>query len=267
MITYPFQYKRASSIAEAVAMLGEGGKALSGGHSLIPAMKLRLNAPDTLVDVGRIAEIKGITVDGDELVIGAGATHGDIATSSVVKQHVPMFAEGAGHIGDPSVRNRGTIGGSLAHADPSADWPAMVLAADATIVVEGADGSRSIKASEFFTGMFDTALNEGELITQIRVPMQAGAKMTYQKFAQPASRYATVGCAVVKSADGTVRVAFAGVSETPFRDATAESQLNGGQAVSQAASGVSIMSDHYASEDYRKHLANVYLKKALAAVA
>ena len=248
-------------------MLGEGGKALSGGHSLIPAMKLRLNAPDTLVDVGRIAEIKGITVDGDELVIGAGATHGDIATSSVVKQYVPMFAEGAGHIGDPSVRNRGTIGGSLAHADPSADWPAMVLAADATIVVEGADGSRSIKASEFFTGMFDTALNEGELITQIRVPMQAGAKMTYQKFAQPASRYATVGCAVVQSADGTVRVAFTGVSETPFRDTTAEGQLNGGQAVSQAASGVSIMSDHYASEDYRKHLANVYLKKALAAVA
>lgn len=248
-------------------MLGEGGKALSGGHSLIPAMKLRLNAPDTLVDVGRIAELRTISVDGNELVIGAGATHGDIASSGLVKQHVPMFAEGAGHIGDPAVRNRGTIGGSLAHADPSADWPAMVLAADATIVVEGAGGSRSIKASNFFTGMFDTALGDGELITQVRVPMQGESKMTYQKFAQPASRYALVGCAVVKSADGTVRVAFSGVSETPFRDATAEGQLNSGQQVSQAASGVSIMSDHFASEDYRKHLANVYLKKALAAVA
>ncbi len=267
MITYPFQYKRATSIAEAVAMLGDGGKALSGGHSLIPAMKLRLNAPDTLVDVSRIAELKGISMDGDELVIGAGATHGDIASSSVVKQHVPMFAEGAAHIGDPSVRNRGTIGGSLAHADPSADWPAMVLAADATIVVEGSNGSRSIKASEFFTGMFDTALGEGELITQVRVPAEAGAKMTYQKFSQPASRYAIVGCAVVKSADGSVRVAFSGVSETPFRDSAAEAQLNGGQDVGQAASGVSILSDHFASEDYRKHLANVYLKKALAAVA
>lgn len=267
MITYPFQYKRATSIAEAVAMLGDGGKALSGGHSLIPSMKLRLNAPDTLVDVGRIPELKGISIDGNELVIGAGATHGDIATSGLVKQHVPMFAEGAAHIGDPSVRNRGTIGGSLAHADPSADWPAMVLAADATIVVEGSNGSRSIKASEFFTGMFDTALSDGELITQVRVPLQEGAKMTYQKFAQPASRYALVGCAVVKSADGKVRVAFSGVSETPFRDGTAESQLNGGQEVSQAASGVSILSDHFASEDYRKHLANVYLKKALAAVS
>ncbi len=248
-------------------MLGEGGKALSGGHSLIPAMKLRLNAPDTLVDVGRIAELKTISVDGNELVIGAGATHGDIASSSLVKQHVPMFAEGAGHIGDPSVRNRGTIGGSLAHADPSADWPAMVLAADATIVVEGAGGSRSIKASDFFTGMFDTALGDGELITQVRVPVDAAAKMTYQKFVQPASRYAIVGCAVVKSGDGSVRVAFSGVSETPFRDGTAEGQINGGQEVSQVGSGKSIMSDHFASEDYRKHLANVYLKKALAAIA
>ncbi len=267
MITYPFQYKRADSVADAVAMLGEGGKALSGGHSLIPSMKLRLNAPDTLVDVGRIAELKTITVDGNDLVIGAGATHGQIASSSVVKQHVPMFAEGAAHIGDPSVRNRGTIGGSLAHADPSADWPAMVLAADATIVVQGANGSRSIAASDFFTGLFSTALEDDELITAIRVPSQADAKMTYQKFAQPASRYALVGCAVVKSADGSVRVAFSGVSDTPFRDSAAESQLNGGASSANAASGQSIMSDHFATEEYRRHLANVYLKRALAAVA
>lgn len=267
MITYPFQYKRAASIAEAVTMLGEGGKALSGGHSLIPAMKLRLNAPDTLVDVGRLPELKGIRLDGNELVIGAGATHGEIANSQLVKEHLPMFAEGAAHIGDPSVRNRGTIGGSLAHADPSADWPAMVLAADATIVVQGASGNRSIRASTFFTGLFSTAREEDELITEIRVPVEAGAKMTYQKFSQPASRYAIVGCAVVKSPDGKVRVAFSGVSDTPFRDTTAEQSLNGGQTDGVAARGVSVMSDHYASEEYRRHLANVYLKRALATVA
>ncbi|KAB7731602.1 xanthine dehydrogenase family protein subunit M [Rudanella paleaurantiibacter] len=267
MITYPFQYKRAGSISEAVALLAEGGKALSGGHSLIPSMKLRLNAPDALVDVGRIAELKGIRLDGNELVIGAGSTHGDIASSGLVQQHVPMFAEGAGHIGDPAVRNRGTIGGSLAHADPSADWPAMVLAADATIVVEGPSGSRSIKATDFFTSMFETALAADELITEVRVPVENGARMTYQKFSQPASRYAIVGCAVVKSADGKVRVAFSGVSDTPFRDTAVEEQLNSGQSATSVASGVSVMSDHYASEEYRRHLANVFLKRALNAVA
>lgn len=247
-------------------MLAEGGKALSGGHSLIPAMKLRLNAPDVLVDVGRVPELKGIRLDGNELVIGAGATHGEIASSALVKQHLPMFAEGASHIGDPSVRNRGTIGGSIAHADPSADWPAMVLAADATIVMESSNGSRSIKASEFFTGLFATALADDELITEIRVPVEAGAKMTYQKFSQPASRYAIVGCAVVKAADGKIRVAFSGVGDTPFRDTAAESQLNNGASDVQAATGQSIMSDHFASEEYRRHVANVYLKRALAAV-
>ncbi len=248
-------------------MLADGAKALSGGHSLIPAMKLRLSAPDMLVDIGRIPELKTITVDGDELVIGASATHSQISESALVQQHLPMFAEGAGHIGDPAVRHRGTIGGSLAHADPSADWPAMVLAANSTIVVEGASGSRSIHSAEFFTGLFSTALADGEIITQVRVPVSAGAKSTYQKFAQPASRYAIVGCAVVKSAEGKVTVAFSGVSEAPFRDMAAENSLNNGQDVAQAAAGQSIMSDHYASEAYRLHLANVYLKRALAAVA
>lgn len=267
MITYPFQYKKAGSVAEAVAMLADGGKALSGGHSLIPAMKLRLNAPDTLVDVGRLADLKGISLDGSELVIGAGTTHGEIAQSALVKQHLSMFAEGAGHIGDPSVRNRGTIGGSLAHADPAADWPAMVLAADATMVLQSTRGSRNVKAGEFFTGMFSTALADDELLTQVRVPVEAGMKMTYQKFSQPASRYAIVGCAVAKSVSGQVRVAFSGVSDTPFRDVAAEQAINGGQSTATAAAGQSIMSDHYASEDYRQHLANVYLGKALAAVA
>ncbi len=247
-------------------MLAEGGKALAGGHSLIPSMKLRLNAPDALVDIGRLTELKGITIDGNELVIGAGTTHGDIAASAVMKEHLPMFAEGASQIGDPAVRNRGTIGGALAHADPSADWPAMVLAADATMVMQSARGNRSVKASEFFTGMFSTALAEDELLIQIRVPIETGTKMTYQKFSQPASRYALVGCAVAKSASGQIRVAFSGVADTPFRDTAVEQQLASGQAASSVATGHPIMSDHYASEEYRQHLANVYLNRALAAV-
>ena len=267
MITYPFLYKRPGSVAEAVTMLAEGGKALSGGHSLIPSMKLRLNMPDALVDIGRLPELKGISMDGDELVIGAGSTHAEIADSQLVKEKLSLFAEGAAHIGDPSVRNRGTIGGSLAHADPSADWPALVLAANATIVVTGADGDRSIPATDFFTGLFSTALEEGEIITQIRVPVLAGSKSAYEKFAQPASRYALVGCAVVKSADGQVSVAFSGVSEAPFRDTAVEKNLNSGKKAGPAASGQSILSDNYASEKYRVHLANVYLKRALEAVA
>ena len=248
-------------------MLAEGGKALSGGHSLIPAMKLRLNAPDTLVDIGRIAELKQIALDGPELVIGAGATHAQIAESALVKEHASLFAQGAAHIGDPAVRQRGTIGGSLAHADPSADWPALVLAANATLVLTGPGGSRPVLATDFFTGLFSTALNDDELITQIRVPVSAGSKSVYEKFAQPASRYAIVGCAVVKSADGKVSVAFSGVSEAPFRDTSVESNLNSGQEAGPIGHGHSIMSDNYASETYRLHLANVYLQRALAAVA
>jgi carbon-monoxide dehydrogenase medium subunit len=267
MITYPFEYKRASSVAEAVAMLAEGGKALSGGHSLIPSMKLRLNMPDALVDVGRIPELKGISMDGNELVIGAGSTHADIADSQLVKEKLSLFAEGAAHIGDPAVRSRGTIGGSLAHADPSADWPALVLAANATIVVTGPNGERSIPSTDFFTGLFSTALNDDELITQIRVPVSAGSKSTYQKFAQPASRYALVGCAIVKQADGQVSVAFSGVSDAPFRDTDVEKNLNSGQEAGPVGKGQSIMSDNFASEKYRVHLASVYLQRALEAVA
>lgn len=267
MITYPFQYKRASSVAEAVSMLAEGGKALSGGHSLIPSMKLRLNMPDALVDVGRIPELKGISMDGDELVIGAGSTHADIADSQLVKEKLSLFAEGAAHTSDPAVRNRGTIGGSLAHADPSADWPALVLAANATIVMTGPKGERSVPATDFFTGLFSTALKEDELITQIRVPVSAGSKSTYQKFAQPASRYALVGCAIVKQANGQVSVAFSGVSDTPFRDTDVEKSLNSGKKPGPVGKGQSIMTDSFVSEKYRVHLANVYLQRALDAVA
>lgn len=273
MIPTSFEYKRANTVEEAIGLLSEGyAKILSGGHSLIPALKLRLNSPDSLIDVAKIPSLKGIKVEGNTLIIGASATHQEIASSSLVKQHFSLLAEGASAIGDVQVRNKGTLGGSIAHADPSADWPALVLAANATIAVQGAGGSRLIQADDFFTGFFSTALDEGEIITAVHFPIpEAGTKSTYQKFVQPASRFAIVGCAVVKQPSGSTRVAFSGVSDNAFRDTEVENAVQSGEspesAASKAAEGVSIMSDHYASEDYRKHLAKVYAKRALLAVA
>jgi aerobic carbon-monoxide dehydrogenase medium subunit len=279
MIPSEFQYIRANSIEEAISLLKEGdAKLLAGGHSLIPAMKLRLNSPAKLIDISRIAEMKGIKQEDGELVIGAMTTHYEIMTNDLVNKHLPILAQAAELIGDVQVRNKGTLGGSLAHADPAADWPASMLATDAVIVLAGAKGKRAIKAVDFFTGFFMTALEEGEIVTQIRIPMpSANTKSAYLKFMQPASRFAIVGCAVVMTGNGTVddiKVAFTGVSETPFRDTAVENALKGKKAdaesiknaADQAAEGVSILSDHFASEEYRKHLAKVYAKRALSEV-
>jgi aerobic carbon-monoxide dehydrogenase medium subunit len=273
MIPSSFEYKRANSVEEAIGLLSEGyAKVLSGGHSLIPTLKLRLNSPDSLVDIAKISSLKGIKIEENNLVIGSTTTHQEIATSNLVKQHFALLSEGAGAIGDVQVRNKGTLGGSLAHADPSADWPALVLAADATIEVQGVGGKRTIKADDFFTGFFATALEEDEIITAIHFPIpETGTKSTYQKFVQPASRFAIVGCAIVKQPSGKVRVAFSGVSDNAFRDSAVENAVSSGKSnedsALSAAEGVSIMSDHYASEEYRKHLAKVYAKRALMAVA
>ncbi len=276
MIPVAFDYKKVKTVEEAIAALaGDNGKILAGGHSLIPAMKLRLNQPALLVDIASIASLKGITEVNGEIVIGAAATHADIANSKVIQSKIPIYSGAAGNIGDIQVRNKGTLGGSLAHADPAADWTAVVLATDASIAVQGSKGVRKIKATEFFNGLFSTTLNEGEIITAIHVPIPAsGSKMTYQKFVQPASRFAIVGCAAVRHADGKVAIAFTGVSDTPFRDNAAEkaagAKLDAASieaAGKAAAEGVRIMSDHYASEKYRKHLAKLYCKRALQAIA
>lgn len=279
MIPSEFQYIRANSIEEAISLLKDGdAKLLAGGHSLIPAMKLRLNSPAKLIDISRIAEMKGIKQEDGELVIGAMTTHYEIMTNELVNKHLPILAQAAELIGDVQVRNKGTLGGSLAHADPAADWPASMLATDAVIVLAGAKGKRAVKAVDFFTGFFMTALEEGEIVTQIRIPMpSANTKSAYLKFMQPASRFAIVGCAVVMTGNGTVddiKVAFTGVSETAFRDTAVENALKGKKAdaeniknaADQAAEGVSILSDHFASEEYRKHLAKVYAKRALSEV-
>jgi carbon-monoxide dehydrogenase medium subunit len=277
MIPAAFDYQRANTVDEAIAALSAGeGKILAGGHSLIPAMKLRLTRPSKLVDIAGIAALKDIHEEDGEIVIGAAATHAEIMHDSLVKQHLPFFVEGASLIGDVQVRNYGTIGGSLAHSDPAADWPAMVLAADANIQVQGPNGRRLIKATDFFTGLFTTSLQEDEIITAIRIPVPPdGTRSTYQKFAQPASRFALAACAVMRFPNGKTNIAFTGVSDNAFRDADAEKVVSGktlsndtiAAAVDAALQDVTILSDHYASEEYRRHLAKVYLKKALMAVA
>ncbi|TAH20119.1 MAG: xanthine dehydrogenase family protein subunit M [Cytophagales bacterium] len=280
MIPSEFDYIKAKSIDEAISLLKDGdAKLLAGGHSLIPAMKLRLNRPTKLIDISRIAEMKGIKQEDGELVIGAMTTHYEIMTNDLIKKHLPILSQAAELIGDVQVRNKGTLGGSLAHADPSADWPASMLVTDAVIVVAGAKGKRAIKAGDFFTGFFMTALEEGEIVTQIRIPLpSANTKSAYVKFMQPASRFAIVGCAVVVTGNGSIddiKVAFTGVSESAFRDTAVENALKGKKAdtetiknaADQAAEGVSILSDHFAGEEYRKHLAKVYAKRALTEVA
>ncbi len=277
MISTNFDYKKAQSVDEALAALTGDAKLLAGGHSLLPAMKLRLYTADTLVDISKIESLKKIELSGDVLSIGAGATHQSIASSDLVKEHAGLFSMVAGKIGDIQVRNMGTIGGSIAHADPAADWPAALLACDATVVIQSSSGTREVAASDFFTGMYSTALGEQEVITAINVASKAGYYCRYEKFVQPASRFALVGCAVCMKLNGNqvdhATVAYTGVSDSPYVDKSASSALKGQvlsnntieATVSSRDDSVYVMSDHFASETYRKHLAGVMLDRALSA--
>lgn len=281
MLPNTVDYYRASSVSDALSVLkaNPDAKILAGGHSLIPAMKLRLNSPSMVIDIANLSDLNYIKEEGGNICIGAMTTHGQIAHSSLLADKLSLFTETADVIGDVQVRNMGTIGGSIAHADPSADWPAALLAANASIVVTNGDETRTIPATDFFVGFFSTALEEGEIITEIQVPIPAaGTKMTYQKFMQPASRFAIVGCAVMAKVENGVvsdiTVAFTGVSDGPFRDGNVEAAISGkaataeniASAAAQAASDISLNADHYADEDYRQHLARVYAKRALTAV-
>ena len=277
MIPVAFDFQKARTIDEAVAAIsGSDGKILAGGHSLIPALKLRLSHPTKLVDISSIPHLKGIQEKNGEIIIGSACTHGEIANNQLIKDQLPFMAKGASLIGDPQVRNYGTIGGSLAHADPAADWPALVLAAEADIEVQGPQGKRKIAAKDFFTGFFTIALHEHELITAIHIPVPPpGTKSSYQKFIQPASRFAIVGCAVMRFPDGKTNIAFTGVSDHAFRDQHAEQFVSGKEltkpsihaAAEAALVDVRIAGDHYASPVYRNHLAKAYLKKALHEVS
>ena len=266
MIPAKFDYIKAGSLSEAIALLakhGDDAKLLAGGHSLIPAMKLRLNRPGILIDIGHLTELKNISENGNEIVIGANCTHHQIASSDLLAREANVVSQAAKTIGDLQVRNRGTIGGSLAHADPAADYPAALLAANAVIRVQGKSGERKINAADFFQGMYTTALNEDEIITAIHI--HRGSNGKYEKFFQPASRFAIVGVAVVKNGQ-EVRVGITGASDTPYRATAVENAYaeKGPDAAELAAEGVEMLDDHFAGAAYRAHLAKVLTRKALA---
>ncbi len=283
MYSAPFEYFRASTLAEAVELLQAhpGAKLLAGGHSLLPQMKLRVSQPGALVDIGRVKELSGVNLSGGTLTIGAMTTHHTLATSAVVAEHCPILTEAALQIGDPQVRNRGTIGGSLAHADPAGDLPSVVVALGGMLHAAGANGTREIPAESFFKDLFTTDLAEDEVLTSINVPAYgAGTGGAYEKHAHPASGYAVVGVAVmVMVSDGKcsgARIVVGGATPSPARLMEAEAALNGqaldAGTIAAAAAKVSAtlpetIGDHYASADYRRHLAGVLAKRAITKAA
>jgi aerobic carbon-monoxide dehydrogenase medium subunit len=276
MIPANFDYESPRSLNEALELLAsrEDAKVLAGGHSLLPAMKLRLAQPGTLIDIGRIGGLSYIREAGNRISIGAMTTHADIAKSQLLLQASPLLALAAAQIGDTQVRNRGTIGGSLAQAHPAADYPAAILALEDEIVAQSKSGERVIPASKFFEGMFATALRGDEILTEVRVPKTLGERVGYKKFHHPASGYAVVGVAVrVKLSGATMEraaVAITGVSDIAYRATAVENALHGKtvsalqDASNHAADGVDAIGDTFASAEYRMHLASVMTRRTLA---
>ncbi len=281
MISTEFEYKRATSIDDAIALIqatGGEGKFLAGGHSLVPLMKLRLSEPGVLIDIARIPGLSGIKETGGKIEIGATTTHDSVATSDLLRRLAPIVAECAGEIGDPQVRNRGTLGGSLAHSDPAADMPAVMVALDAEIHIKGAGGWRAVKAGDFFQGMFTVDLAEDEIIAGVQfVPVQAAA---YAKLHQKASHYAIVGVAAALDVAGGVvqsaRLGLTGASSHAQRMPEVEAALAGQPlnadtiAAAAAVAGANledVNSDIHASEAYRRAMVKVFTRRALSAAA
>ena len=269
MIPAAFDYVRASSAAEAISLIGQHGsdaKFLAGGHSLLPLMKLRLVAPSVLVDIGRITDLSYIKDAGDHIAIGAMTRHMDVEKSAVLAQHVPLLAHAAGHVGDPQVRHRGTIGGSIAHADPASDIPATTLALGATYVVQGPNGTREIAASSFFHGFLQSDLAEDEMLTEIRVPKMNGAGWSFQKFNRRAQDWAIVGVAAWRGSHGS-GVALVNMGQTPILASAVSKALAGGASIADAAAlaadDAEPSPDNNASVEYRTHLAKVLVRRAL----
>ena len=266
MIPPSFTYARATSVDEALALAaehGEDAKYLAGGQSLLPLMKLRFAAPTVLIDLGRVTELAYVRDEGTYIAVGALTRHHDVANAELLRSDIPLLAHTAEAVGDPQIRHRGTIGGSVAHADAAADLPATLLALDATFVVRGESGTRSVPAAEFFQGIFETALEPGELLTEIQVPKPATpAAWSFQKFNKRAIDFAMVGVAV----QGT-SVALINMGSTPLRAAAVESALARGASAAEAAQfaaeGTSAGSDIHASKAYREHLARVLVRRAL----
>jgi carbon-monoxide dehydrogenase medium subunit len=269
LIPAAFSYQRAGSVDEALALAADGGddaKFLAGGHSLLPLMKLRLAVPEVLIDIGRLSELSYVRADNGGIAVGALTSYHDLAQSSLLASELPLLAYAASQVGDPQVRHRGTIGGSLAHADPAADLPAVVLALDAVLVARGPSGVREIPASEFFVGLFESVLQPGELLTEIRIPRPAGAGWSFQKFTKRAIDWAIVGVAVQGGS-----VALVNMASTPVRAAAVERALASGagprDAAAHAADGTSPVEDINATPAYREHLARVLTGRALEEAA
>ena len=269
MIPAAFDYVRVDSAEAAIAQLvehGDDAKILAGGHSLIPLMKLRLASPTKLVDVGRVKDLSYIKDAGDHIAIGALTRHRDVEISTVLKEHNPLLAHAASYVGDPQVRHRGTIGGSVAHGDGASDLPAVVLALGGTMVAKGPKGERTIAAADFFHGFLTTELAEDELLTEIRVPKITGAGWSFQKFNRRAQDWAIVGVAAWKQ-NGSSGIGLVNMGSTPVRASASEAALNGGasaaDAAALAADGLEPPADLNASVEYRQHLARVLVRRAL----
>jgi len=280
MFPASFGYVAARSVSEALELMaqhGEEGKLLAGGHSLIPAMKLRLSSPRTLIDLGTVPGLRGIKVDGGNLVIGALTVHADIAASDLVRKHLPGLADAASVIGDMQVRNCGTIGGSVAHADPGADFPVILTALNASLVVQSATGGRTIAVDDFFTDFFSTAMNPNEILTEIHVPLPpTGVGTAYVKLPHPASGYVVVsaGALIVRQGSGacaTARIVIGGLGSTPVRAKATEVELQGkmltaqiiATAAARAGDNTDPVEDGYASAEYKRHMATVCARKAI----
>jgi aerobic carbon-monoxide dehydrogenase medium subunit len=276
VIPAPFDFQRASTVDEAIDLLaahGDEAKLLAGGHSLLPLMKLRLAQPTVLIDIGRIGDLSFVTDDGGDgaagtVRIGALTRHHDLATSEVLREQVPLLARIAGQIGDPQVRHRGTIGGSIAHGDPASDLPAALLALRATVVVRGPGGEREIAADDFFTGFLETALAADEVITEIRVPALPGVGWAFEKFNRRAQDWAIVGvAAVLADGDAGPGVGLVNMGSLPLRAAGVEEALRSGASVADASAradeGTEPPDDLNASPDYRRHLVQVLVRRAL----
>jgi aerobic carbon-monoxide dehydrogenase medium subunit len=282
MLPASFGYLAARSVEEALQLLtqhGDDAKLLAGGHSLIPAMKLRLASPRYLIDLGSVPGLRGVRIDGESLAIGALTVHADIAASDLVCKRLPGLADAASMIGDVQVRNRGTVGGSVAHADPAADLPVILTALNASFVLQSASDNRTVSADDFFTDFYTTALTANEVLTEIRVPLPpSGAGTAYAKLPHPASGYVVVSAGVLihRQPSGqcaSARIAIGGMGSNPIRATATEAALQGqpltpdviARAAAKAADGTDPDDDSYASADYKRQVATVYARRAIEA--
>jgi carbon-monoxide dehydrogenase medium subunit len=273
VIPAPFDYVRAESAEEAISLIGQHGdeaKFIAGGHSLLPMMKLRLAQPTVLIDIGRLSDLSYIRDEGAHIAIGAMTRHMDVETSAVLKEHVPLLAHAAGHVGDPQVRHRGTLGGTIAHADPASDLPATTLALGATYVAQGPNGTREIAASDFYKTFFESALEPDEILTEVRVPKMNGAGWNFQKFNRRAQDWAIVGVAAWRNGD-QAGVGLVNMGATPVLATSVAAAIASGASVAdaaeQAAADADPQADLNASIEYRQHLARVLTRRALDAAS